>query len=140
MSKRKNRKKAPAEAPKSVAPPADEQRVEADQEAEPEAARPDRSTMKVRVKGAGVIAPRAPRSVRASRLAEASGRASTSNRQGDKLDPAYIRERLANPTLTVTEEEMRQQYGYVIKDLRSMGLLAAALVVALIILAQILPK
>jgi hypothetical protein len=40
----------------------------------------------------------------------------------------------------VTEEELRGHYGYVLADLRSMGLLAAGLMVALVILAQVLPR
>jgi hypothetical protein len=43
------------------------------------------------------------------------------------------------PTRTVTEAELRAKYSYVLTDLRSMGLLSAALVVTLIALALILP-
>jgi hypothetical protein len=53
-------------------------------------------------------------------------------------DPEAARQMLDNPTKVVTEAELRQQYGYVLADLRSMGLLAGALIVAMIILAQIL--
>jgi hypothetical protein len=49
---------------------------------------------------------------------------------------AYL---LAHPTKIVSEDELRRDYMYVINDLRSMGLLAAALVVLLIVLAQVLP-
>jgi hypothetical protein len=49
---------------------------------------------------------------------------------------AYL---LAHPTKIVSEDELRREYAYVISDLRGMGLLAAALVVLLIALAQILP-
>lgn len=56
------------------------------------------------------------------------------------LDPALmtqaeISEILANPTRTVTEDELRQQYTYVLADLRSMGLLAGALFVLMILAA-----
>lgn len=54
----------------------------------------------------------------------------------DVSDPEYVRERLANPTRFVSEDELRQEYAYVIRDLRSMGLLAAALVVFLLIAGQ----
>jgi hypothetical protein len=46
---------------------------------------------------------------------------------------------LANPTKTVTEEELHAQYGFVLRDLRSMGLLAGASFAVLIVLAFILP-
>ena len=47
---------------------------------------------------------------------------------------------LAHPTKQVSEEELRQEYSYVLSDLRNMGLLALSLIVLLIILAQVLPK
>lgn len=57
-------------------------------------------------------------------------------RKEDLLDPEYLRNRLENPTRTVSEDELRGEYGYVINDLRAMGLLAAVLMVALIIVGQ----
>jgi hypothetical protein len=57
-----------------------------------------------------------------------------------KSDQKYtaeeVAEMLENPTKFVTEDEMRQQYSYVLDDLRNMGILAAALLVALIAIAQ----
>ncbi len=50
---------------------------------------------------------------------------------------AYL---LAHPTKIVSEDELRRDYAYVISDLRSMGLLAGALVVLLVVLAQVLPR
>ena len=44
---------------------------------------------------------------------------------------------LENPTKQVGEEELRQQYSYVLADLRNMGLLAAVLFVALIVVAGV---
>ena len=51
---------------------------------------------------------------------------------------AEISELLANPTKHVTEEEMRQQYSYVLSDLRSMGVLASLLFVIMIVVARFL--
>ncbi len=51
-------------------------------------------------------------------------------------DSDMIAEQLANPTVVVTEEQMREEYSYVLKDLRNMGLLAAVLFVVLIGIAQ----
>lgn len=48
------------------------------------------------------------------------------------LDAEYVAELLANPNKTVSEAELRADYSFVMKDLRSMGLLAAALFVLLV--------
>ncbi|MBL8145992.1 MAG: hypothetical protein JNL34_06380 [Anaerolineae bacterium] len=56
------------------------------------------------------------------------------------LTTAQISELLDHPTKTVTEAEFRAQYSYVLKDLRSMGLLTAALFGLLIVLALVLPQ
>ena len=53
------------------------------------------------------------------------------------LDAEYVSDLLANPTKEVTEEELRADYGFVIKDLRNMGILAAALFVALVIISLV---
>ncbi|MEZ4669770.1 MAG: hypothetical protein R3E39_17840 [Anaerolineae bacterium] len=66
-----------------------------------------------------------------------SGR-SSSPKKDPKSDTAYIRSRLANPTRIVTTEELRKEYGYVMSDLRTMGVLAGALVVLLFVLERIL--
>jgi hypothetical protein len=50
-----------------------------------------------------------------------------------------ISQMLANPTKTVTEAELRAQYGFVLRDLRNMGILAGASFVFLIALAVVLP-
>jgi len=66
------------------------------------------------------------------------------NKQSDKakaqgsVDTDYVEERLANPTKVVTEEQLHEEYGFVLRDLRNMGILAAILVVFLSILAQVL--
>jgi hypothetical protein len=54
------------------------------------------------------------------------------------LDAAYVAERLANPTKIVTEEQLQEDYGFVIRDLRNMGILAAVLFVALIGIALVI--
>jgi hypothetical protein len=56
----------------------------------------------------------------------------------DKHDMAFIRARLANPTRIVTEDQLKQEYSYVVKDLRWMGGLAAILVVALVVIEKLL--
>ncbi len=53
------------------------------------------------------------------------------------LDAEYVADLLANPTKEVSEEELRADYGFVIKDLRNMGILAAGLFVALVLIALV---
>lgn len=87
---------------------------------------------------AAVPAASAPARIRRTSSRDGSSTARTGGRQPDQIDNAYLRERLANPTRTVTEAELHAEYGYVIKDLRSMAVLAAGLVVALVILGNII--
>ena len=54
------------------------------------------------------------------------------------LDGEYVADLLANPTKIVTEEDLRADYGFVIRDLRNMGILAAGLFIALIIVSLVL--
>jgi hypothetical protein len=56
----------------------------------------------------------------------------------EELTAAEVAERLSNPTKIVTVEQLREQYGYVLADLRSMGLLAGLLFVAMIVVARFL--
>lgn len=64
--------------------------------------------------------------------------AQLNKRKTEGLDPAYVADRLANPTKTVTEAELQKDYGFVIKDLRNMGILAAVLFVALIAISLVI--
>ncbi|MCE2489460.1 MAG: hypothetical protein J4G17_05740 [Anaerolineae bacterium] len=59
-------------------------------------------------------------------------------RAGEELTQEEIAERLANPVRQVSEGELRAQYGYVIADLRSMGVLALGLFVLMILAALLL--
>jgi hypothetical protein len=54
------------------------------------------------------------------------------------LDAEYVADLLANPTKVVAEDDLRADYGFVIKDLRNMGILAAGLFIALIIVSLVL--
>jgi len=71
----------------------------------------------------------------AARLRARNHETRKSKMSGD--DVAYL---LANPTKVVTEEELHAQYGFVLADLGSMGILAAASFAILLVLAFILPK
>ena len=67
-----------------------------------------------------------------------TARRARSLRAGEALTQEEIAERLANPLRQVSEGELRAQYGYVIADLRSMGLLALGLFVLMILAALLL--
>lgn len=56
------------------------------------------------------------------------------------LTTAQISDLLDHPTKFVSEAEMRAQYAYVLQDLRSMGILTAALFALLVALALLLPQ
>ncbi len=55
-----------------------------------------------------------------------------------ELTNEMLNQMLANPTKEVSEAELREQYSYVLSDLRNMGILAGALFVFLIGLAQLI--
>jgi hypothetical protein len=55
----------------------------------------------------------------------------------EDMTPEDVAYALEHPIKTVSEEALREQYGYVLADLRSMALLAVALFVALIVIAVV---
>lgn len=59
-------------------------------------------------------------------------------RERGELDHETIERLLEHPTQTVSEEELRSEYQHVLIDLRNMGLLAAALMVFMVVMAQLL--
>jgi hypothetical protein len=48
-----------------------------------------------------------------------------------------VRNRLMHPTRVVTENQLRQEYGYVMRDLRMIGLISIAMIVLMVVVAQI---
>lgn len=78
--------------------------------------------------------------IRRSRTTASTGQVSLSarrKRSNEELTSEEIEERLANPTKIVEEEELHEQYAYVLLDLRNMGILAAILFIVLIGLATV---
>lgn len=71
-------------------------------------------------------------------------RAGRSTAGGTRSVESYSQETvsdlLRHPTRTVTEAQLRKEYGYVLTDLRSMAVVSAGLIVLLVVLAQVLPK
>lgn len=56
-----------------------------------------------------------------------------------ELDAETISDLLANPTIVVTEEQLKAEYGFVAADIRNMFLVAGGLMIALVVLAFVLP-
>jgi hypothetical protein len=142
MSKRKNRSSSPnlpqatldrARQQLGVTPPPAEETepveeaVEADAEATPEV---------VLAAAPSPAAPSAASRPRTTRRRTEPVRAKGGRKENYDMD--VIKNRLEHPTRMVTEAELRQDYSYVIKDLRSMAVLAAALIVVMIVIAQII--
>lgn len=73
--------------------------------------------------------------LRAARRRKRLERASEAARQSETMDAEAIAERLRAPTRTVSEDQLRAAYAYVLRDLRGMAMLAAALIGALVVLA-----
>ncbi|NJL95002.1 MAG: hypothetical protein HC915_15410 [Anaerolineae bacterium] len=51
--------------------------------------------------------------------------------------PAPAPRKPAKPLIAVSVEELKQEYGYVLRDLQSMGLLAILLVVVMVLVALV---
>ncbi len=135
MSKRKNRNQSPnipqstldrARQQLGVTPAAPEEAVEAAPKVQPK--EPARAVEKAALPARPTPRPRSTRPSSTSR----------SPRKEEKHDISYIRNRLANPTRIVTEAELKKEYSYVVNDLRSMGILAAVLIAALVLIEKIL--
>ena len=79
-------------------------------------------------------------SARSARERRATRSAGSARRSSGELSQEVINEMLENPTIEVSEDELRKEYGFVVADLRSMALLSLGLIVALVALAEFLPK
>lgn len=146
MSKRKNRSKSPnlpketldrarqqAEQP---APEVDDTEEPEVQEVEPEA---PVQAVPVPKPAPRTEQPKSPRVTQpSSRRRNDAQPVQYTARKKTEMDTQAIGRILAHPTKIVTEAELRERYGYVLRDLRSMAILAAILVVVLVVLAQIL--
>jgi hypothetical protein len=136
MSKRKNRNQSP-NIPQSTL---DRARQQLGQPVEPAAAVPEAKVEKAApvVEKAAPVAAARPAAERRPRPARSGTSAPRTSRKEEKHDIGYIRQRLANPTRIVTEADLRAEYSYVISDLRTMGILATILVIALVVIEKII--
>jgi len=132
MSKRRRRKKAP-NIPQETLERARRQAVDQDEDAGE--AQDDQAEVEAELSHESALASEQPRRRRRERLEPVGLDKKTD--QGER-DSTAIAEALANPTIFVSEEQLRAEYSFVLKDLRDMGLLAAALFVVLVLVAQFL--
>lgn len=135
MSKRKNRKSSAPNLPKETLERARQEAglgsvplVTPSEESEPDEAAPEAPIE------AAMVA-KAPEIKRAQPTRRKTRRKQLTYEEMTAEDVAYA---LAHPTIEVTEEALREQYGYVLADLRSMAILAAILFVALIVIAGVI--
>jgi hypothetical protein len=139
MSKRKNRNQSP-NIPQSTLDRARQQLGQAADEI-PVAAAPEVKVEKPArpvVERAEPVVSTRPAVERRVRPARTGTSTRSSSRKDEKHDISYIRQRLANPTRIVTEADLKAEYGYVITDLRTMGILATILVIALVVIEKII--
>jgi hypothetical protein len=136
MSKRRNRKNAP-NIPQETLERA-RQQIAQQQTGEPAADEPESEEIVAAPIPVAKVDSPARKPTRKPRRRETLEGVRLGEKRINPNDTEATRERLDNPTKVVTEAELRQGYSYVLADLRSMGLLAAVLIVAMIVLAQIL--
>lgn len=133
MSKRKNRSKSPNLPEETLARARQQAGLEPPPQSEETPSAPPAVP-------APAVVPLRESSRRANRrMAEGGGevrsRRTSANKPMTMEEVAYA---LSHPTKVVSEDDLRRDYAYVLNDLRSMGLLAAALAVVLVLLFQIL--
>ena len=133
MSKRRNRRTQPNLPEETLARARREAGLEEAPEEETSAPEPEEQPV-------AVAAPEERPSARRNRddLPPAQRRSRRRSAEPKEMTHAEVAELLANPTRQVSTDELRQQYSYVVADLRSMGLLAALLFIVMIVAAQIL--
>jgi hypothetical protein len=148
MSKRKNRSSAP-NIPQATLDRA-RQQITGSAEPTPAPAEPV-ETVAAEAKSEPVakVAPSASSRVAAQRAASSSRGRTTSGRRvqsaqaksggrRDQLDSQLVKNRLLHPTKTVSEAELRQEYGYVVKDLRTIAIISITMIAIMVVLAQVL--
>lgn len=62
----------------------------------------------------------------------------TRSRSKDEVDSSMYAQLLANPTKTVSNEELQGEYGHVLADIRNMFIVSVTLMVLMVFLAQVL--
>ncbi len=149
MSKRRNRKQSPNLPPEMLERARQQLGKVGDTEEaveeEVQAAAPAQPEPKVvAAKPAAAPVPRSSKPAASTNRARSSRRGnlqpaqSRGERKSDSTDTHYIRSRLAHPTRFVTKEQLQEEYSYVTSDLRSMGILAVVMIVAMVVIEKLL--
>jgi hypothetical protein len=82
----------------------------------------------------------------AARVSASSNRARSNRRtqpaqakggRKEAMGTDIVRNRLMHPTRVVTENQLREEYGYVMRDLRMIGFISIAMIVLMVVVAQI---
>jgi hypothetical protein len=83
--------------------------------------------------------PKDTRPVRRSRARSTAGvQLDTRKKRRGELDTYQVEDALTHPTVFPTNEDLQAEYGFVLRDLRNMFLLAAVLMVALVLMASLI--
>lgn len=148
MSKRKNRSSAPnipqatldrarqqitGDAAPTPAPAEPVETVAAEAKPEPVAKAAPSASSRVAAQRAGNTSRGRSTSARRVQSAQAKG-----GGRRDQLDNEIVKNRLMHPTRMVSEAELREEYGYVTKDLRTIAIIAVAMIAIMVVLAQVL--
>jgi len=141
MSKRKNRRSSP-NLPQATL---DRARQQIAGEAPPAPTQPVETTPDETQAEAEPVIKLTPAPYLAARRASATTNSSARPRSRrvqpaqakDALDTEIIKNRLLHPTREVTEDQLRQEYGYVVKDLRAIAMIAAVMIALMVVVAQI---
>lgn len=164
MSKRRSRKSSSPNLPKATLeraraqaglPPKDEEAEKAVEAAEAAPAKPapEKPVEEKPAAAKAAAEEAAPSAGTTSRRSRSSGGSATSSRarskrvtaaqlertkQRGELDVHTIEDALEHPTRFPSEEDLHRDYGYVLRDLRNMFILAGVLIVALVLIATFL--
>jgi hypothetical protein len=147
MSKRRNRKQSPNLPPEMLERARQQlgkvEEAEETVEEEVQAAAPVQPEPKAPAAKPAAPAPRPVKSSSSTTRARSNRRSlqpaqSRGDRKSDSTDTRYIRSRLENPTRFVSKEQLKEEYSYVINDLRTMGVLAVILLVAMVVIEKLL--
>jgi hypothetical protein len=138
MSKRKSRKNSKPNLPEETLERARQEAGLAPKREEPETEAEEVEEIEISAPVMSIPQPEAPR--RRETLAQPVKRKARPRRPAnyEEMTPEDVAYALEHPTKIVTEESLREQYGYVLADLRSMGILATGLFVALIAIAAVI--
>lgn len=139
MSKRKSRKSSSPNIPEETLQRA-RQEAGLAPKPQPEEAQPDEEDVEIEAAAPAVSIPRTEAPRRRDLSAQSVKRKAKPRRPQNyqEMSPEDVAYALEHPTKIVSEDALREQYSYVLADLRSMAILAAVLFLALIVIAAVI--